>query len=288
MTTPTLAWVTTKRARNSDEDEPLGLAALERLGIDVSVVDWDDTTVDWSVFDRVALRSTWDYTERKAEFIEWLTHVDARTTLANPLPALQWSMDKRYLQDLEAAGVPITPTEFVEPGHEPQFPPGRFIVKPAVGAGSRDASSYRPSHHAAAVEHVLRLHQRGQTVLIQPFIDSVATEGEWPLVFFYGEFSHAARKRVAVPEAGTVPGLFAEETNTTYTASAEQIQAAQKAIDVVTHRFGALAYARVDLVRADDNTSQVLEVELVEPSLFLPYAGPDAADRLAAALAGTG
>lgn len=285
MAISTLAWVTTRDAHGLDEDEPLALAALARAGVTVDVVDWDDPQIDWSAFDRVVLRSAWDYAERLPDFLDWLARVDSTTELVNPLPAVRWSLDKQYLRELATAGVPITPTEFVPPGTTPEFPPGRFVVKPAVGAGSRGASSYGAAQHSAAADHVRWLHESGQLVLVQPFVSSVATEGEWPLIFLGGEYSHAASKRVALPEAGSVDELFAAESNTSYTATAEQIRVASAAIDVVAKRFGRLAYSRVDLVRADDGTSQVLEVELVEPSLFLPYE-PEAAARLAAVLVG--
>ncbi len=281
-----LAWVTTAPARGLDEDEDLALAALRRTGVAVDVVDWDDPGVDWSTFDRVALRSTWDYDDRLAEFATWLHRVDQQTALVNPLPAVLWSTDKRYLRELDGAGVPVTPTRFVAPGDTAVFPDGRFVVKPAVGAGSRGAASYGPSQRAAAAEHVRALHDAGQVVLVQPFVRSVPVEGEWPLVFLGGAYSHAASKRVALPEAAMVEGLFAAEVNAPHVATAEQVEVARAAMAVVAARFGVLPYARVDLVRADDGTSLVLEVELVEPSLFLPQADPGAPERLAAALVG--
>lgn len=279
-----LAWVTTGEARGRDEDEPLALAALERTGVRVEVVDWDDAEVDWSAFDRVVLRSAWDYPQRLTQFRAWLDAVDAVTELVNPPAPVRWSMDKGYLAELEEAGVPITPTVFVPPGTDPTFPSGGFVVKPAVGAGSVGAASYTAEQHDAATEHVARLHADGQVVLVQPFLASVATEGEWPLVFLDGRFSHAASKRVALPEAGSVEDLFAEETNAPHEATDEQVAVAQAAVEVVAARFGTPTYARIDLVRADDGTSCVLEVELVEPSLFLPHADAGAADRLAAVL----
>lgn len=279
-----LAWVTTAPARGLDEDEDLALAALGRTGVTVDVVDWDDPNVDWSAWDRVALRSTWDYDDRLDDFTAWLHRVEQQTALVNPLPAVLWSTDKRYLRELDDAGVPITPTRFVPPGEDPVFPEGRFVVKPAVGAGSRGAAAYGPTQHGAAADHVRALHDAGQVVLVQPFVRSVPVEGEWPLVFLGGAYSHAASKRVALPEAALVEGLFAAEVNAPHVATAEQVEVARAAMAVVTARFGVLPYARVDLVRADDGTSLVLEVELVEPSLFLPQADPGAPDRLAAAL----
>jgi glutathione synthase/RimK-type ligase-like ATP-grasp enzyme len=204
----------------------------------------------------------------------------------NPIAMVRWSLDKHYLRELSGAGVPITPTVFVEPGGTAAFPAGDFVVKPAIGAGSRDASVYGPDQHQVAREHVERLHAEGTSVLLQPFLASVATDGEWPLVFFLGRYSHAASKRVALPRAGTVDDLFAPETNAPHIADAAQIAVAQAAIDVVTARHGAPAYARVDLVNGDDGRPCVLEVELIEPSLFLPYAEPAALQRMVNALAG--
>lgn len=279
-----LAWATTRPVRGWDVDEDLALAALERTGAHVEVVDWDDPDVDWSHFDRVALRSTWDYPERLPEFLAWLERVDAVAELVNSLATVRWNLDKRYLGDLAAAGVPITPTAFVPPGTRADLPAGELVVKPAVGAGSRDAASYGPDQHELALAHVERLHARDQVVLVQPYVASVATEGEWPLVFFDGRFSHAASKRVALPRAGAVEGMYAAETNTGHVATAAQIEVATSAVDVVSNRLGTPSYARIDLVRADDGSYRVLEAELIEPSLFLPYAGAGAAERLAEAL----
>jgi len=124
----------------------------------------------------------------------------------------------------------------------------------------------------------------GQTVLVQPFLTSIPTEGEWPMIFVDGRFSYAASKGVALPQAGTVDDLFAAETNTEHVASAAQLEVAQAAIDLVSDRLGTPTYARVDLVRDDAGQFCVLELELVEPSLFLPYADPVAAERFVAAL----
>ena len=281
-----LAWVTTKEARGRDEDEPIAVAALRLAGVQVDVVDWDDPIAQWSSFDRVVLRSAWDYPQRLAEFLEWLQAVDAVTDLLNPIPLVRWSLDKHYLGELAAAGVPITPTEFVEPGASANFPPGEFVIKPAIGAGSKDASAYGPEQHPLAQAHIERLHKQGKSVLVQPFLASVATEGEWPLIFFGGTYSHAASKRVALPRAGTVDDLFAAEINAAHVACDAQIETAQAAMDVVSGRLGTPAYARVDLVNNDDGQPCVLEVELIEPSLFLPYAEPAAVDRMVLALAG--
>ena len=280
-----LAWVTTRDARGRDDDEPLAVPALRSRGLHVDVVDWDDPDVRWGGYDRAVLRSTWDYPQRLAGFLAWLDSVEEVVDVVNPVPLIRWNVDKHYLADLAAGGVPVIPTTFVERDGTASFPDGRFVVKPAIGAGSRDVASYGHDQHGPAAAHVTRLQDRGESVLIQPLVDSVAADGEWPLVFFGGEYSHAANKRVTLPAAGADDDLFVAETNSAHTATPDQIATARAAMDVVARRFGVPAYARVDLVRAGEG-HQVLEVELVEPSLFLPQADHGAAARLAGALSG--
>jgi glutathione synthase/RimK-type ligase-like ATP-grasp enzyme len=160
------------------------------------------------------------------------------------------------------------------------LPGGEVVVKPAVGAGSRDAASYGPEQGDAALAHVRRLLAQDRSVLVQPLLASVAVDGEWPLVFFGGRYSHAASKRVTLPRAGVIDGLFAPETLAEHQADAAQLEVARAAMGVVERRFGTPDYARIDLVGDDEGRPVVLEVELVEPSLFLAQAGPRAVDLL--------
>ena len=279
-----LAWVSAREARGHDLDEPPALAALAASGVTIEVVDWDDADVDWSSFDRAVIRSTWDYPQHLSAFGEWLDRVAEVTELVNPPAMVRWNLDKRYLAELAADGVPVTHTDFVAPGEQARLPDGRFVIKPTVGAGSRGVASFGPDDLDAAAAHLARLHQADQVAMVQPLIASVATEGEWPLLYFGGEFSHAANKRVTLPESGTLDALFAEETLSRWEATPEQLTVAQAAIEAVVTRHGTPAYARIDLVRDDDGQFRVLEVELVEPSLFLAEGGPGAPERLAAAL----
>lgn len=150
-----------------------------------------------------------------------------------------------------------------------------MIVKPAVGAGSRDAASYAHGQAEQVYEHVRRLLRDGRSVLIQPLLASIATEGEWPLVFFDGQYSHAANRRVTLPRTATGTDRF-----TAHDADPAQLTVAQAAIDVVTSTFGTPTYARVDLVRDEEGNFCVLELETAEPALFLPFATPHALHRL--------
>ena len=277
--------MTTGAARGLDDDEPLALAALERIGVAVDIVDWADPDVPWSAYDRAILRSAWDYPERLPHFRRWLRSVHEATDLQNPIDIVEWNLNKHYLAELSRAGVPTTPTTFVEPGDRFEPPDGEYVLKPAVGAGSRDAAWYGSEKVTLAEAHVHRLHERGRSVLVQPLLASVASEGEWPLIYLDGEYSHAASKRVTLPEAGAIDDLFAAEINVAHVPDNDQLAVADAAIDVVSRRFGAPLYARVDLVRDDAGRTCVLELELVEPSLFLPQGGFDAIDRMATVFA---
>lgn len=279
-----LAWVTAGEARGRDPDEPLVLALLAAAGVAVSVVDWDDDAVEWQTFDRAVIRSPWDYQDRAEDFLRWMTRVEHLTDLRNPVAPMRWSLDKRYLRELSGAGVPVIPTDVIEPGGAPRFPDVAWVVKPSVGAGSRDVVEYRPGQEEQAAVHVAGLHRRGVAALVQPLLESVARDGEWPMVFFGGRFSHTASKRVSLPDPSRTGELFATESNQPCVATPDQIAVAEQVMAYVHSRFGVLTYARVDLVRNDDGDYLVLEVELVEPSLFLPEGGPDSVRRCAEAL----
>jgi hypothetical protein len=283
-----LAYVSARAVGDSDPDEPLLMTSFAAMGVTASVVAWDDPTVDWAQFDRVVLRATWDYPERIDEFLAWLDRASSLTEVSNDLAQVRWSLDKHYLAALAANGVAITPTTFFEPGATAVLPEHTqgFVVKPAVGAGSRDAARYdwTPADRAAAHAHLTRLLDNGRSVLVQPFLRSISDHGEWPHVFLDGEFSHAASKRVNLPRAGLVEGLFAAEDNRPATPPADVVAEAERAMAVVVAELGVPRYARVDMVLDDEALPCVLEVELIEPSLFLPE-NPDAVERTARVLA---
>ncbi len=279
-----LAWVSTRLARGQDTDEPLAIAALAATGVVVDVVDWNDPSVHWASYDRVILRSTWDYADHLEEFMAWVEVVAAVTDLRNSPAMVAWSLDKRYLLELSAAGVPAVPTAVVSPGEEADVLSSAVVVKPAIGAGSRDAASYQANDLCLASAHVQRLLTSGRTAIVQPLLTSVAAHGEWALIYLAGTHSHSVNKRVSLSHAGQVKGLFAPQTATAHLADPDQLAVAGAVIEHVSAKFGVPTYARVDLVRGDDGQPQVLEVELVEPTLFLQRADNDAPARLARVL----
>lgn len=280
----TVALVTAQAARDLDEDLPRLVDALARHGTPAEVVVWDDPAVEWRRFTRIVVRSTWDYPTRRGSFLAWAGRAAAAAPLHNSLALLRWSTDKRYLADLAAAGVAIVPTTWCAPGQTPVFPPGGFVVKPSIGAGSVGAARFADEQHTAAAAHVARLHDAGHVALIQPYLAAIERSGETALIYLGGQYSHAIRKS-AILDGGMrmVGDLFAEEQSAATTPTAAERALADAALAAVPRR-GPLLYARVDLVPDDTGAPRLLELELCEPSLFLGHAD-GAADRLAAAIA---
>lgn len=279
-----IALVSARQALALDEDLAPLSAALRRVGLSSDVVVWDHPSIDWSRYERVIVRSTWDYAARRDEFLRWAEGV-GEGRLLNSAEVLRWSSDKRYIDDLAAAGVPVVPTRWCAAGERLVLPDGDFVIKPAVGAGSVGARRFAADEHAAAAEHAAQLIAAGHVAMIQPYQAAVDTVGETALLFFDGVFSHAIRKAaLLVPDMRMVDGgLYAAETITRAEPTKAQLGVAERALAAAP---GAkpLLYARVDLVPGDDGAPRVLELELCEPSVFLDYSD-GAADRFAAAIA---
>ncbi|MEO3810107.1 hypothetical protein ABGB17_13995 [Sphaerisporangium sp. B11E5] len=258
-----------------DDDRAVLLDAWARAGIDGRAVRWDDPAVRWERFDAAVVRSTWNYVHRRDEFVAWAYKAEGATRLLNPAGLLDLNSDKSYLRDL---GVPTVPTTWVRPGEPVELPElAEYVVKPSVSAGARD--TVRTAVRSAAEEHARSLTAAGRVAMVQPYLAMVEAEGETSLVYFGGEFSHARRRNAMLAPAapqGRHLGTSAREP------AADQLALAARVL--ATLAVPPL-YARVDLVRLPDGTPAVIELELVEPYLYLADS-PGAADRLTAALLG--
>lgn len=287
---PAIALVSARAARGLDEDMPPLLAAFAAAGAHPEILDWDDPAVDWSRFDAALLRSAWDYTERLPEFLAWVERTAARTLLLNPAAVVRWSADKHYLRTLAGGGLPVVATVFAEPGADAQqvlrqflaqHPCAELVVKPAVGAGSRDTRRHACAATAQIVAHLGALLGTGRSVMLQPYFHGVDTHGETALIFIAGRFSHAIRKGPLLPPgAPASDALFAVEQISARTPGADELAVGERVLTQLP--FDELLYARVDLIRDGAHAPCILELELAEPSLFFSYA-PGAAGRLAAA-----
>ncbi|WP_192340928.1 ATP-grasp domain-containing protein [Streptomyces sp. VITNK9] len=253
-----------------DRDLPVLARALADAGASASVEVWDDAGVDWAAFDLVLIRSTWDCSWRADEFTAWAERCGGATRLANPAPVVRWNTDKRYLADLAAAGVPTVPTSYAAPGEAPGLPDGHeYVVKPTSGAGARFAARYTPGEHATAVRQVERMHAEGFTAMVQPYMRAIDTAGERALQFFGGRLLHASRKgAVLAPGTPYDARKVAHPGLEPWTPTAAEVAVAEAALAAVPGAAEPL-YARVDLVDGDDGRPRVMELELVEPNLFL-------------------
>ncbi|MBS0421456.1 MAG: hypothetical protein JSR66_27355 [Proteobacteria bacterium] len=291
MSSLRVALVTARPARGLDEDEPPLNMALQKAGCQVEVVEWDDPRVDWARFDVALLRSAWDYCERIAEFLAWVERAAKVTHVLNPLRLVRWNTDKHYLAELAAGGAAVVPSTFIEPGEDPAaavrkfvdlHPQAELVVKPAIGAGSRDTQRHRRTEVTAAAAHAGRLLDAGRSVLVQPYLGRVDRDGETALMFFEGRFSHAIRKGPLLPAGGAATtGLFATETITPRVPGADELRLAEKVVSLVP--FGTPLYARVDVIRDDSGAPCILELEVAEPSLFFAHAD-GSAERFSAAV----
>jgi glutathione synthase/RimK-type ligase-like ATP-grasp enzyme len=270
----------------TDDDRPL-VPALAGRGVEAHAVVWDDPHVDWTAFAAVVIRSCWDYHLRHDDFLAWVAALErAGVPVWNPPAVLRWNAEKTYLRDLAERGVPVVPTRWIERGsaatlcdvlHDAGW--DRAVVKPAISASAHE--TWQTSRATAARDELRfrALVDRGR-VLVQPFMEAIVSAGEWSLVFVGGAFSHAMLKRARA-------GDFRVQTEHGGTATpgdpgSHIIEQAGSALQAGPPGTSDSLYARVDGC-AVDGDFVVMEVELIEPLLFLGW-HPGAADRLADAL----
>lgn len=255
-------------------------AALRRRGVECRWHVWDDSAVDWSVTPLVAVRTTWDYSERRSEFLAWAQRVESVSRLVNRASVIEWNTHKGYLLDLTAAGVACVPTwvgRAGDPLDDAIAEAGRVVVKPAVGAGGRGLS-VRP------VDAVWDGQPTGEDYVVQPMLSSVLTEGELSVFVLGGRAVAGVGKRAAEGEF-----RVHEEHGGRFRAVPVPSSVADRAIEAVAvsaRLCGVeLPYARVDLLRDDAGDWLVSEVELVEPGLY-PTVVPEVIEAYADVVAG--
>jgi len=269
--TERVALVCSERGLRIDPDLPLAAAALRDAGLAVDLVRWDDPAVDWHGVSLAVVRSCWDYAWRLDEFLAWAGSVPR---LRNGVELFRWNTDKAYLRDLERAGLPVVTTVWnpVRPDELPDA--AEWVVKPSISAGSRDTARW--SEPSAALAHVAALTLAGRTAMVQPYLDSVDDTGETAMIFLGGRFSHAARKGPLLQRG---EGARQDRDSRGDLSRAHPTPAQREVAESVFGAIGALVpgaptplYARIDLVDDAAGRPVVLELELTEPSLFLPQA----------------
>lgn len=281
---PIVALATCAALPALDDDSRLLIPALEALGIDASPVIWSDPAVQWAAYDLVVVRSTWDYSARRDEFLAWADSQDP-DRLWNPAMLLRWNTHKGYLREFEKGGVPIVPTRWQAAGTTVSLTDvmdaegwTEAIVKPAVSAGARHTVLVDRADTAEG-QALLVQELRHRDMMIQPYLSAVATSGELSLLYFDGRFSHAVRKTPA-------PGDFRVQERHGGATVPVEVTASERATGrrVLDTLAVETLYARVDLLPGADDQLLLVELEIVEPGMFLRMDGA-AASRFAEGIA---
>jgi len=271
-----IALVTYAGYPNLTDDDRLLVPALRRLNVEAMPVAWD-APVSWTEFDQVIIRSCWDYHLRPADFLQWVEQLErSRVSLHNSPRLVRWNADKRYLRDLQNAGVRIPPTIWLESGKEADTRSvlksngwESAVVKPTIGASAHGLG------RIAAGEPGRRV---AGPAMVQQYLPEVAESGEWSLVFFQGEYSHAV---VQLPASGDF------RVQSEYGGTATRAEPGRKVMDAARSIVDALPeqplYARIDGIE-DGRGFLLMEAELIEPALFLELGG--AVTRFAEIIAG--
>lgn len=267
---PRVAFLTLEQVADFVIDDHLIVDELQRRGWDAAEVPWS-LPADWGRYDLVVIRSTWDYADRVTEFLATLRAIEASgARLENPRRVVEWNIDKRYLRELEARGVPVVPSVWGNGGTPAVFA-GLFttlqereiVIKPTISGGAKDTFRlHAPLGDALLQQLVDTFAERDW--FAQPFVRTVLGEGEYSLFYFDGQFSHAIRK---VPK----PGDFRvqEEHGGDIIAQPATPELRRVADQVLTTIAPVPLQARIDLIRLDDGALALMEVELIEPSLYL-------------------
>lgn len=255
-------------------------SALSAAGVDARVLGWDDPDADFSRARITLLRSTWNYPLHPARFLSWAESTAARSRLVNPLEVVRWNLHKGYLLELERAGVPTVPTELVRADAPRPLARlmsdrgwSRVVVKPAISAASYRTRRFDARARVEGQAHLSAILEGGDA-LVQPYLESVEGHGERALVWVDGAVTHAIRK------SPRLAGDAERASSAAVPVGADEAALAERAIAAL----GAPPmYARVDVVPGPDGAPVVMELELIEPSLFFAQ-GPRALARFVAAV----
>ena len=251
-------------------DFHLSVEPMAALGWQVETVPWR-SNVDWDEFDAVYICTPWDYPDYLPQFLDVLVNIESsQALLINDLSLVHWTMEKTYLQDIEQRGGHIVPSTWYE-GFESARPADFFaehqtdkvVIKPTVGANAKDTFVLTDPVDENTL-HMLRQVYSGRAFFVQPFVETIQSEGEYSLFFFNGEYSHTILK---TPKAGDF--RVQEE----HGADIAAVQPPNALLDTASRLFASIeplpTYGRGDWVRGPNGRYLLMELELIEPSLYL-------------------
>jgi glutathione synthase/RimK-type ligase-like ATP-grasp enzyme len=263
-----IALLTCEKLPDLNPEDQKIIPALAQHNIESSAVIWSDKTVNWTDFDYLIFRNTWDYFEKETEFKIWLDHIEKLgIKTLNPIEVIKQNIHKFYLREMEQQGITILPTLFIDktahldlakriPSHWK-----KAVIKPAFSAGSYLTEVFDVSNSTQIDQQYERIALEKE-LLVQEFMPQIQTLGETSFIFFNKKFSHAVNKK---PVEGDfrVQSLFGG-IYTLVHPSQDLIQKAQKVVDTFKED---LLYARVDGILIDQEL-YLMEVECIEPDLY--------------------
>lgn len=279
---PRCAFLTMDSLNEFEAYDELLIEPLAKLDWSVEMVSWRTPNVNWDDFEVVVIRSPWDYQQDTARFMQVLKKIDTSSArLENPLYLVQWNIDKTYLRELDEQGILIVPTLW---GKQPdkkqlfdsfeQLNTGEAVIKPTVSANADDTFRIKRDVNSEVVEEIIRTFAN-RAYMIQPFMEKIVSEGEFSLFYFGGEYSHTILKtprqddfRVQEEHGGILKSVEPES---------RLIKRAQQTMEQVRPQP---LYARADYVRTSDNDFALMELELIEPSLYFNM-DPESPERFA-------
>lgn len=252
---------------NYVSDDELAIPFLNELGWQVETISWRDSAVDWNDFESVIIRTPWDYQKSPDEFLEVLRKIDeSKARLENPLQIVEWNLSKQYLRELETQGIKIVPTIWDEKTVDEtnfnrwrsHFQTDEIIIKPIISATAE--FTYRLKKITLELTEIFA----NKSFMVQPFMPKIVTEGEFSLFYFGGIYSHTILKtpkekdfRVQEEHGGIITQIEPTE---------KLLQSAQKVFNQISDE---LLYARIDFVRDENDNFCLMELELIEPALYL-------------------
>jgi hypothetical protein len=265
-----IAFVTYRDLPQLTSEDQLVCSYLQQCGVKTHAVIWDAPDVTWNTYDAVVVRSCWDYHLQPSAFSAWLTTLERlQAPLWNPAPLLRWNLHKSYLRDLQAQGVAIPPTCWLDRGSHADLGSlfadqgwEEAVIKPAISATAyqtwrttRTQADYDQPDLAAGLQHA--------DMLVQQFMDPVVKDGEWSFVFFRKQYSHAVLKKAK-------PGDFRvqDDFGGTVEVVSPGVELIEQAGQIINCIAGPLLFARVDGIERDGQLV-LMELELIEPFLFL-------------------
>lgn len=281
-----VALATCARIPRLTEDDRLLQAELRRNGAEAVAAVWDDPAVDWPAFDRVVIRSCWDYHVRLPEFLAWGESLERqRVALWNPGPLLRANAHKSYLRELAAQGFPLVPTVWLGQGALDRLADvldergwAEVVVKPAVSASAfRTWRVSRAEAEGAEARREFEHLTAAGDLLVQRFVPEIVSPGEWSFVFLGEAYSHAVLKRPATGDFRVQEEYGGQIADVA--PSAALVAQAKRIAAWIPRPW---LYARIDVVEIA-GTLNVMEVELIEPALFLG-SDPSAPARFAEAV----